>query len=111
MYRFTKAATDDLVALYLEGLEQFGPVQADRYHNGLQRTFDFLAENPRAARLREEISPPVRAHPFKAHIIVYDEVDDGVLILRVRLGARIGFHPPKDESRLPYFAASITIIL
>lgn len=85
-YRFTRTATDDLVAIYLEGLEQFGLVQADRYHHGLQRTFEFLAENPRAARLREEISPPVRAHPFKAHIIIYDEVGDGVLILRVRHG-------------------------
>lgn len=85
-YRFTRAATDDLVAIYLEGLDRFGVAQADRYHDGLQRTFAFLAETPRAARLREEIDPPVRAHPFKAHIIVYDEADDGVLILRVRHG-------------------------
>lgn len=83
-YRFTRAATDDLVALYLEGLEQFGPVQAARYYDDLQRVFVFLAANPRAARLREEINPPVRAHPFKAHIVVYDCADDGVVILRIR---------------------------
>ncbi len=85
-YRFTKAATDDLLTIYLAGLEQFGVAQADRYHDGLERTFAFLAETPRAARMREELNPPVRAHPFKAHIIVYDETGDGVLILRVRHG-------------------------
>ncbi|QDX24800.1 type II toxin-antitoxin system RelE/ParE family toxin [Sphingomonas suaedae] len=85
-FRFTRAATDDLLAIYLEGLERFGLAQADRYNDGLKRTFAFLAETPRAARLREEIDPPVRAHPFKAHMIVYEEVDDGVLILRVRHG-------------------------
>lgn len=95
-YRFTRAATDDLVAIYLEGLEQFGPVQADRYHNDLQRAFEFLAGNPRAARLREEIDPPVRAHPFKAHIIVYDCSDDGVVILRVRHGREDWIASPEE---------------
>lgn len=85
-YRLTKAATDDLFTIYLAGLEQFGIAQADRYHDGLERMFAFLAQTPRAARLREELNTPVRAHPFKAHIIVYDETDDGILILRVRHG-------------------------
>ena len=85
-YRLTRAATDDLLTIYLAGLELFGVAQADRYHDGLERMFAFLAETPRAARLREELNPPVRAHPFKAHIIVYDETDDGILILRVRHG-------------------------
>lgn len=63
----------------------FGLAQADRYHEGLSETFEFLMRFPRAAREREEISPPVRAHPFKTHIIIY-EVDTGdiVTILRVR---------------------------
>ncbi|OZA61452.1 MAG: plasmid stabilization protein ParE [Sphingomonadales bacterium 39-62-4] len=85
-YRLTTAATDDLLAIYLAGLEQFGIVQADRYHDGLERTFAFLAQTSWAARMREELDPPVRAHPFKVHIIVYDETEEGVLILRVRHG-------------------------
>lgn len=95
-YRFTKAATDDLLTIYLAGLEQFGVVQADRYHDGLERMFAFLAETPRAARLREELNPPVRAHPFKAHIIVYDETDDGILILRVRYGREDWISTPES---------------
>ena len=59
-YRFTKAATDDLLTIYLAGLEQFGVVQADRYHDGLERMFAFLAETPRAARLREELTRKIQ---------------------------------------------------
>lgn len=74
------------MTIYLAGLDQFGVDQADRYHDGLERTFAFLAQTPRAVRMREELDPPVRAHPFKAHVIVYDETEGGVLILRVRHG-------------------------
>ncbi|MGX5711033.1 type II toxin-antitoxin system RelE/ParE family toxin, partial [Brucella lupini] len=36
-------------------------------------------------RAREEISPPVRVHPFKAHLIIYQiEVDGTVFVFRVR---------------------------
>jgi len=71
----------------LEGLTSFGLVQADKYHSGLSATFEFLAEYPRAARLREEISPPVRAYPYKSHLVIYElEGNDAVVILRVRHG-------------------------
>jgi toxin ParE1/3/4 len=85
-YRLTKAAADDLVAIYLDGLARFGLPQADRYHGGLRQTFTFLAENPFAARLREEICPPIRAYPFNLHIVIYECAEDGIVILRVRHG-------------------------
>jgi len=54
---------------------------------GLSAIFEFLADYPQAARLREEISPPVRVHPYKAHLVIYDVGDeDKVIILRVRHG-------------------------
>lgn len=61
--------------------------QADAYHEGLSEIVAFLADYPRAARLREEVSPPVRVHPYKAHLVVYDVGDeDEVIILRVQHG-------------------------
>ncbi|GHD04256.1 type II toxin-antitoxin system RelE/ParE family toxin [Novosphingobium pokkalii] len=86
-FRLTHAAADDLAAIFLEGIEQFGLPQADAYHEGLGAIFAFLAGYPHAARLREEISPPVRAYPYKAHLVIYDVGgDDEVIILRVRHG-------------------------
>lgn len=86
-FRLTRAAVDDLTAIFLEGIEQFGLPQADVYHEGLSAIFAFLADYPHAARLREEISPPVRVHPYKAHLVIYEvDEDDEIIILRVRHG-------------------------
>lgn len=86
-FRLTRAAADDLTAIFLQGIEQFGLPQADTYHEGLSAIFAFLADYPQAARLREEISPPARVHPYKAHLVIYDVGDeDEVIILRVRHG-------------------------
>ncbi len=85
-FRLARAAVDDLTAIFLEGIEQFGLPQADTYHEGLSGIFAFLADYPHAARLREEISPPVRVHPYKAHLVIYEVDDDEVIILRARHG-------------------------
>ena len=86
-YQLTQAASDDIEGIFIEGLALFGLAQADKYHDGLTATFEFLADVPRAARLREEINPPVRAYRYKSHMILYDlDGDDVVIILRVRHG-------------------------
>jgi toxin ParE1/3/4 len=85
-YRLSRAAANDITAIFIDGIDRFGLVQADRYHQDMTATLDFLARYPRAARLRDEIEPPVRIHRYGSHLIVYEEVDDGILILRVRHG-------------------------
>lgn len=85
-WRLTGAAEDDLTATYLQGFDQFGQAQADRYFSDLEAAFEMLADHPRMARLRMEFSPPVRIHRCGVHMIVYDDTPDGVLILRIRHG-------------------------
>lgn len=86
-FRLTRAAANDLAAIFLDGIEQFGLSQADAYHEGLSATFAFLADYPHAARLREEISPRVRVHRYKSHLVIYDlGGGNEVTILRVRHG-------------------------
>lgn len=71
----------------MAGADRFGAAQADRYHDGLLETFAFLTGFPRAARERHELTPPVRAFRYKAHVIVYElDEADNVVILRVRHG-------------------------
>ncbi len=84
-YKLARKAEEDLIAIYLQGVAVFGSAQAESYHAQLDQVFRFLSDNPRAARERFEISPPVRCHPHASHIVVYmiDENGD-VLILRVR---------------------------
>ena len=57
----------------------------------------FLGDHPRAARLREEILPPVRVHRYQSQLIVYEvSEDDEVLVLRVRHGHEDWLHAPDD---------------
>lgn len=84
-YRLTRAAEADLLTIYLEGAARFGLDQADLYFAELETAFEFLVENPEAARERTEITPPMRCHPRGRHIIVYViEPDGAILIVRVR---------------------------
>lgn len=86
-YKLTHKAEDDIVALYVEGVRLFGIAQAEKYHAELETAFRFLADNPEAARERQEISPPVRIHPCGSHVIVYlIESSGDILVVRVRHG-------------------------
>ncbi|MGR6329875.1 type II toxin-antitoxin system RelE/ParE family toxin [Sphingomonas sp. XXL09] len=83
-YRITPEADEDYYAIYRYGVERFGRAQAEAYADRLDQGFDFVADNPGAARLRHELQPPVRAWPVGAHLIVYQvEADGSVTILRI----------------------------
>jgi len=84
-YKLSQKADHDLFSLYLEGIEEHGILQADRYYDDLVTALDLLARHPEMARRRPELDPPVRVHPHKEHIIIYDVEEDGdVLIVRIR---------------------------
>ncbi|MFC3165602.1 type II toxin-antitoxin system RelE/ParE family toxin [Ciceribacter thiooxidans] len=78
-------AEEDIIAIAEQGVRMFGAGQAKRYHDELFALLGLLAANPRIARERDEINPPVRIHPFKAHLVVYRiEDDETISVIRVR---------------------------
>ena len=84
-FRLSRESEDDIVGIADEGLRVFGRGVAQKYHDELFAMFDLLAFNPFMARERNELTPPVRIHPFKAHLIVYIvETDGEILVVRVR---------------------------
>lgn len=85
-YSLSAEASEDFRRIYLTGIRDFGVDQSEDYIEGLEKVLEFLADFPRAARERMEIVPPVRAHPYKSHLIVYEIVADDVLIIRIRSG-------------------------
>jgi toxin ParE1/3/4 len=86
-YRLSRKAEEDIIATYMYGVAQFRVQQAERNHDLLERTFQFLAENPEAARERAEITPPVRIHPIESHVVIYTVDESGdIFIVRVRHG-------------------------
>ncbi|MDP4593507.1 MAG: type II toxin-antitoxin system RelE/ParE family toxin [Beijerinckiaceae bacterium] len=86
-WRLSAKAENDIIAIYIESARLFGESQADTYHAGFETAFRFLSDNPRAARERIELSPPVRVHPCGSHVIIYTlEENDDALIVRIRHG-------------------------
>ena len=84
-YQLSREAEQDILDIFIHTAESFGLQQAENYHDKLEACFDFLADNPTAAPLRMEISPPVRIHPIGAHIVIYVEEPGGsILVIRVR---------------------------
>ena len=86
-YRLSRKAVEDIIAIHGEGASLFGDEQAEKYHIGMGQVFQLLSDNPELARERKEIFPPVRVHPYGAHLIVYLILSNrDILIVRVRHG-------------------------
>jgi toxin ParE1/3/4 len=86
-FRLSVEAENDILDIARNGALLFGVAQARKYHNELFSVFQLLSQYPKMARLRHEITPPIRIHPFRAHLIVYrEESDHSILIIRIRHG-------------------------
>src|SRR5699024_2431850 len=86
-YSLSIKAEEDIINIFRSGMEHFGLYQADRYHQRLERCFQFLADSALAAPERVEIWPAVRVLHVEAHLVVYRVEDDGsVFIIRLRHG-------------------------
>ncbi|MDW5317057.1 type II toxin-antitoxin system RelE/ParE family toxin [Rhizobium sp. PL01] len=79
-------AEEDIIAIAEQGVRLFGSGQAKRYHDELFAILDVIATNPRIARERDEIYPPVRIHPFKAQVVYRIEDNEAIFVIRVRHG-------------------------
>ncbi|SEJ52131.1 toxin ParE1/3/4 [Cyclobacterium xiamenense] len=78
----TRQAEEDLIEIYLYGLNEFGPIQAEKYHNSLKKAFERIAENhkmfPLALNIRE-------GYGYCVHIshTIFFTVSDQVRIVRI----------------------------
>jgi toxin ParE1/3/4 len=81
--RNTDLAEIDLNNIYRFGFERFGAAQADQYANELFDLFELLASSLLIERERLEFDRPVRLHPFKSHVVVYEIQRDVLVIVRV----------------------------
>ena len=84
-YHLSNKAVEDLLHIYDEGLVLFGRNLTEAYFAKFENTFQLLAENPKLARERIELNPPLRIHPFQSHLIIYQiEENNDILIIRIR---------------------------
>lgn len=83
-YRLTPAAQGDLEAIWRFTANRWSVRQAEAYLSGLRDVLEDLIANPRMARERFELTPPVRVHPYGSHIIIYMIETDHLAVVRIR---------------------------
>lgn len=84
-YRLSAQAQQDLLAIYVQGAERFGPDQADRYAERFIDAFERLVDFPEMARPRREYGGR-RILRVGIHIVVYRIEADTIFVIRVRHG-------------------------
>jgi toxin ParE1/3/4 len=47
-YFLSNKAEEDIIRIFLDGVCTFGEIQAEKYHDELEKLFTFLVENPLA---------------------------------------------------------------
>lgn len=85
-YRLTPAAQADLAAIWTYTAETWSVAQADVYIAGIRNALGMLLDIPEIARERTEITPPVRVHRHRSHIIVYRIDAPYLAVIRIRHG-------------------------
>jgi len=88
-YRLTGRAEAEILEIFLYGIEQFGVRQARLYKDEMAHCFQLLADTPHMGRPANIIADGVRRHENKSHVILYELVDGGVLILAVVHGRSV----------------------
>lgn len=83
IYRLTRQADRNLGEIYLYTAEQFGIRQADKYAADLERVFDLIAAHPSMGRSADKVRLGLRRHEHAGHVVFYQQVSDGVLIVAV----------------------------
>ncbi len=82
-YRLAPKAREDMEAVWLYSLKQWGTEQTGRYIDDLTEVFGFLAESPKAGTACEHIRAGYRKYPVMRHVIYYRETGYGVKVIRV----------------------------
>ncbi len=88
-FHLSRRAEDDVTEIFAFGYAFFGEAQAERYADGMKDAFALLARNPRMERSAEAVAPGIRRHEYRSHVILYEEMPDGVLILAVVHGRSV----------------------
>ena len=77
------AARSDLKNIGAYTQKIWGSNQRRTYLKGLDSSFDFLSENPLSGSLCNYICEGLRKHRFESHIVFYEAIGDGILIVRI----------------------------
>lgn len=81
--KLSTKAQNDLEDIWLYGFESFGLAQADAYAKELDAFFELLKTNKGLFPIYKEFGADIRIAPFNQHLVIYQEYDSTLNIIRV----------------------------
>ena len=82
-YRLSPKAREDMEAVWLYSLTEWGLEQAGQYTDDLADAFELLAANPKLGKACDHIRRGYRKHPSLRHVIYYRETAYGIEVVRI----------------------------
>lgn len=82
-YYLRSLAQDDLESIWLYTVEHWGVTQADTYLEALIKRFEWLVENAKMGKPRDDVKNGYYCFPEGAHLIFYTPKDNQVDIIGI----------------------------
>ena len=83
LFRFSRRAEADLLAIGAHSLRTWGEEQAVRYIDGLEACCRMLADNPELGRACDDIRPGLRRMEHGRRVVFYRQAAGGILVSRI----------------------------
>ena len=83
VYKLSKQAEQDLIAIWDYTVEQWGEPQAETYLQAIQAAIRLLVDNPELGTSRESLRSGYRSYCQGKHVIFYRPHSYGVRVIRV----------------------------
>ncbi len=80
-FELTKSAQADLKSIAKFTQERWGVRQRNTYLKEIDQVFHALAKNPVMGRACDEVREGYRKFPHGSHVIYYNQIDSGVLLV------------------------------
>jgi toxin ParE1/3/4 len=82
-YELSELAEEDLLSIFLTGMEKFGLKRAKQYYQAIDDIFNQLARLPNMGKSRDELFPGALSFSVSSHIVFYRKKSDRIEIARV----------------------------
>ena len=92
-YQLSQKADEDLAAIFIYSLQNFGEAKAKSYLVSLHECLSLLAEQPRTGREVNHIRPGYFRHEHASHALFYQITNNGIFVVRVlHQSMKVEFH-------------------
>lgn len=88
-YKLAPQADNDLLKIFLEGLDEWGYSQAEKYADEFHDCFNMLAEYPNMGITRKDLREVPQSFIKGSHIIIYRIVEKGFIEIATILPQRM----------------------